>query len=110
MDALADLVSEEPGLDLVGTARDGMKGIALAQFHAPEVLLLDLEATDVSAARFAREVILHAPSTRLVALSRYDDATSVRRTLDAGFHRHISKSSGVADLLMILLEDHVFIA
>ena len=110
MDALVDLVTEEPGLHLVAAARDDLEAIALAQAHAPEVLLVDLQATDISAARIAREVNLHAPSTRLVALSSYHDVASVRRTLDAGFHRHVSKGSGIADLLMILLEDHVCIA
>jgi DNA-binding NarL/FixJ family response regulator len=110
MEALVDLVLEEPGLHLIAATSDGMEAITLAGIHTPEVLLIDLEATDISAARIAREVNLHEPSTRLIALSSYDDAASVRRTLDAGFHRHISKGSGIADLLMILLEDHVCIA
>jgi DNA-binding NarL/FixJ family response regulator len=110
MEALVDLLAEESGLSLVAAARDGLEAIALATVHAPDVLLVDLEATDISAAWIAREVNLHAPTTRLVALSSYHDAASVRRTLDAGFHRHVSKGSGIADLLMILLEDHVCIA
>jgi DNA-binding NarL/FixJ family response regulator len=110
MEALVDLVIEEPGLHLVGATRDGMEAIALARFHTPEVLLLDLAATDVSAALIASEVNLHAPGTQLVALSSYDDAASVRRTLDAGFHRHVSKRSGIADLLTILLEHYVCVA
>jgi DNA-binding NarL/FixJ family response regulator len=110
MEALVDLVIEEPGLQLVAATRSGIEAITLTTVHAPEVLLVDLEATDISAARIAREVSLHSSSTRLVALSSYHDAASVRRTLDAGFHHHISKLSGVADLLMILLEDHVCIA
>jgi DNA-binding NarL/FixJ family response regulator len=110
MGALVDLILEEPGLHLIAVTRNGMEAIALAGIHTPEVLLVDLEATDISAARIAREVNLLEPSVRLVALSSYHDAASVRRTLDAGFHRHVSKSSGIADLLMILLEDHVCIA
>jgi DNA-binding NarL/FixJ family response regulator len=110
MEALVDLVLEEPGLQLVAVARDDTEAIALAQFHEPEVLLVDLEATGVNAARIAREVNLHVPRTQLVALSSYHDTASVRRTLNAGFHRHVSKGSGVADLLMILLEDHVCLA
>jgi DNA-binding NarL/FixJ family response regulator len=75
----------------------------------PDVLLLDLEAGGFSAARVAREISKELPRIRLVALSSHDDQDHVRRLFAAGFHRHISKGSGVADLLNILLEDHVFL-
>jgi DNA-binding NarL/FixJ family response regulator len=110
MDALVELVIEEPGLYVVAATRAGTEAIALARLHQPEMLLVDLEATDISAARIAREVNRHSPSTRMIALSSYHDAANVRRTLNAGFHRHVSKVYGIADLLMVLLEDHVCIA
>lgn len=110
MEALVDLIVSEPGLHVVAATREGAEAIALARLHAPEVLLVDLEASGICAARIARDVNLHAPGTRLVALSAYDDPASVRLALDAGFHHHVSKVSGVADLLVALLEDHVCIA
>jgi DNA-binding NarL/FixJ family response regulator len=110
MEALVDLVIEEPGLQLVAATRRGGEAIELVRLHQPEVLLIDLEATDISAARIAREVNVHSPSTRMIALSSYPDAVEVRRTLDAGFHRCVCKVSGIADLLLILLEDHVCVA
>jgi DNA-binding NarL/FixJ family response regulator len=110
LDALADLIGEEPGLHLIAATRDGMEAIALAGLHRPEVLLVDMQATNISAALIARDVHLVDPSVRLVALSSDDDPASVRRSLEAGFHRHVSKQSGIADLLTILLEDHVCIA
>jgi CheY-like chemotaxis protein len=110
LDALVDLIIEEPDLHLVAATRSATEAIELARLSTPDVLLVDLEATDISAERIAREVNLYSSRTRLIALSSFHDATSVRRTLDAGFHHHISKVSGIADLLMVLLEDHVCIA
>ena len=110
LDALVDLIGEEPGLHVIAATREGMEAVALAGIHRPAVLLVDVEATDISAALIARDVNLNNPSTRLVALSCHDDAASIRRILDAGFDRHVSKRSGIADLLTILLEDHVCIA
>jgi len=110
VDALVDLIGEEPGLHVIAATREGVQAVALVGLHRPEVLLVDVDATDISAGFIARAVNLQNPSTRLVALSGCDDAASVRRILDAGFHRHVSKRSGIADLLTILLEDHVCIA
>jgi YesN/AraC family two-component response regulator len=110
MDALVDLLNEVPGLFLVGAAWNSAEAIALVQVHTPEVVLVDIEATEISAAHIAREISKCTPSTRLVALSSYQDVTHVRRTTDAGFHHHVSKSSDVGDLLTILLEDHACLA
>jgi DNA-binding NarL/FixJ family response regulator len=110
MDAIADLVIGEPGLQLVAAASDTTQAIALSRLHQPDVLLVDLEAIDINAAEIAREVNLHSPSTRMIALSSYHDTADVQRTLDAGFHRKVSKISGIADLVMILLEDHVCVS
>jgi DNA-binding NarL/FixJ family response regulator len=110
MDALVDLVIEEPGLFLVGAAGNSAEAITMAQVHTPDVVLIDMEATDIGAARIAHEISKQTPSTRLVALSSYHDVTSVRRATDAGFHHIVSKSSDVDDLLKILLEDHACLA
>jgi DNA-binding NarL/FixJ family response regulator len=110
VEALVDLLAEESGLCLVGVARNALEAVALAEVHAPEVLLVDTDAVDISVAQFAQAVRLAAPATRMVALSGHEDAASVRRLLDAGFDRHVSKGSGLADLLVNLLEDHVCFA
>jgi DNA-binding NarL/FixJ family response regulator len=110
LEALVDLIGEEPGLHVIAATRDGREAVFLAGIHRPEVFLVDMEATDISAALIARDVHRVNPSIRLVALSHHDDAASVRRSLDAGFDRHVSKRSGIAFLLTILLEDHVCIA
>jgi CheY-like chemotaxis protein len=110
LDALVDLIIEEPDLHLVAATRSATEAIELARLSTPDVLLVDVDATDISAERIAREVNLYSSRTRLIALSSYHDAASVRRTLDAGFHHHVSKVSGIADLLVVLLEDHVCVA
>ena len=110
VEALVDLLAEESGLCLVGVARSALEAVALAEVHAPEVLLVDTDSVDISVVRFAHQVRLAAPATRMVALSGREDAANVRRLLDAGFDRHVSKGSGLADLLANLLEDHVCFA
>jgi hypothetical protein len=70
------------------------------------MLLLDLEATDISVARIARDVNRHSACTRMIVLSTY----TTRPMFDAGFHRHVGKVSGIADLLVVLLEDHASVS
>jgi DNA-binding NarL/FixJ family response regulator len=103
-DALADVVAAEPGLCLVGVARTGAAAVALAA-DKPDVFVVDLDGLDVEPAWLATEV-----TARLIGWSTYHDTFTVRRTLDAGFERHLSKSSDLTELLTILLEEHVVLA
>lgn len=105
--ALVDLLDDEPAITIAGVARNGAEAVSLAISERPDLFLVDLEAIDVGAAWIARETRTHVPGGRLVALSHYDDAVSVRRTLAAGFDRHVSKGVELAYLIPILLEDHV---
>lgn len=107
--ALADLVAEEPGLTYVGTARTGAELVCLVRHQRPDIILVDLEATDVSAEWIVRETRPYVPDSRFVALSIHADTVSVRRTLAAGFHRHVNKGFELDYLLSILLEDHVLL-
>jgi CheY-like chemotaxis protein len=107
LDALVDLVSEEPDLELIGVAGNGEEALSLARSTESAVFLFDLEAVGVDPGSVIYDLNQHEPTVRLIALSSYDDADAVRRSQDAGFHRHVSKIFGIADLLTILLEEHV---
>lgn len=91
-------------------ARNGAELLSLVQHRKPDIILVDLEATDVSAEWIVRETKPYAPDSRFVALSHFSDKVNVRRTLSAGFHRHVNKGSDLGYLLSILLEDHVLLA
>jgi DNA-binding NarL/FixJ family response regulator len=107
-DALADLVDGAAGLDFVGVARDCAEAVALALAREPDIVLVDLEMTNADAAQIAREVGIHLPGARIIALSTYPHQMHNRRALPAGLHRYLNKSTDLADLLPTLLEEHVF--
>ncbi|MFD2082022.1 hypothetical protein SAMN05421678_101346 [Actinopolymorpha cephalotaxi] len=125
VDALVDLLADEPDLELLGVAGNSEEVLALVQApRAPDVLLFDIDTysaysaysgsnstsnTESAGSKEAPNVndLSHRlPNTRLVALSNYDDIAAVRQTLEAGFHRHVSKRFVEQDLAAILKEEH----
>lgn len=58
---LEKFILEQSGYDVV-TARDGLEGIAKAEFRRPDLILLDLMMPDVSGGRMLDEMKQH-PST-----------------------------------------------
>lgn len=119
VDALVDLLTDEPDLELLGVAGNSEEVLALVQApRAPDVLLFDIdsymqsyiesntESAGSKGAPAVNDLSRRLPNTRLVALSNYDDIAAVGQTLEAGFHRHLSKRFVEQDLAAILKEEH----
>ena len=91
--ALAALLSAEPGVELVGAAEDAIEAIELARRELPDVAIVDARMPGGGGARAVREILLHSPSTVVVAMSAHTDRESVFEMLDAGAVDYIIKGT-----------------
>src|SRR2546422_3806811 len=91
--ALAALLSAEPGVELVGAAEDAVEAIELARRELPDVAIVDARMPGGGGARAAREILLHSPTTVVVALSAHTDRESVFEMMDAGAVDYIIKGT-----------------
>lgn len=84
LEAMAQLVSTDPFIHLVGTATDAVQAIDLAALETPDVALLDVRMPGGGGSRAAREIRLRSPETRIVALSASTDPRTVVSMVRAG--------------------------
>jgi PAS domain S-box-containing protein len=94
-EALADLVSGQSHLELVGAAVDHPDAIRLAVSARPQVALLDARMPGGIATTTVRAIRDQAPNVEVLVLSAYEDAESALELLDAGVAGYLVK--GVAD-------------
>jgi signal transduction histidine kinase len=83
-DAIAELIDTEPGFDLVAAVGDTDAAIAVAAHTLPDVALVDVKMPGGGGQRAAREIRDLSPTTRVVALSAYEDRRTVLEMLQAG--------------------------
>ncbi|HXF37004.1 MAG TPA: ATP-binding protein [Actinomycetota bacterium] len=98
-DALSDLVSSDPSMELVGTAADADQAIALALDRRPDVALIDVKMPAGGGARAAREIRAGSPRTHVVALSAYEDRRTVLEMLRAGVVGYVVKGTAAEEIL-----------
>ena len=79
--ALARLLNETPGLDVVGSSSNGEEGLAAARELKPDVITLDVEMPVLNGLDMLRRLMIETP-TRVVMLSSLTTANA-RTTLDA---------------------------
>src|ERR1700730_2260130 len=100
--ALAELIETEDTLELVGTAKDAQEAIELAIRERPDVALLDVKMPAGGCPRAAREVRTASPQSRVVAISAYEDRTSVLEMLRAGAVGYLVKGTRAAEIVKMI--------
>lgn len=98
-EALADLVSSDVAMDLVGAAADADEAIEVARREHPDVALLDVKMPAGGGSRAAREILKDWPQTHIVALSAYEDRRTVLEMLRAGVVAYIVKGTSAEEIL-----------
>jgi len=100
--ALADLVTSDDGLELVGAARDADEAIAMAEATSPDVALVDVRMPAGGGLRVAEELHRRAPNTRVIAHTAVDDRATVVRMLRSGAVGYLVKGTPPADILVAI--------
>ena len=97
-DALADLITSEGSLRLVGAAGDAEEAISLAEAIRPDVAIVDVKMPG-GGARAARGILGASPATRVIALSAHEDRETVLEMLRAGAVGYLVKGTAPDEIV-----------
>jgi len=86
-------VKGEPALSLIGSAADAQQAIDLAVEHKPDAAIIDVAMPAGGGVRAVREIREHSPETSVIALSGYDDRSTVLEMLEAGATAYLVKGA-----------------
>ena len=98
-EALAALFAQEPSVDLVGVAADADEAARLAATDRPDVALIDVSMPAGGGPRAAREIARSSPRTRVIALSAFEDRSTVLEMLRAGAVGYLVKGTDAEDIV-----------
>jgi len=95
---LRRLLEEEPDLEVVGEAADGLEAIRMAEELEPDVVITDLVMGGVSGVEVTRQVTERVPRSRVVVLSMYGNESYVLDALRSGARAYVLKESTSEEL------------
>ena len=100
MKLVEQLIARRPNMRLL-SAGDGTRGIALARIHQPEVILMDINLPGISGIQ-ALKILREDPATEhipVIAISANAMTHDIRRGLEAGFMRYLTKPIKVTEFM-----------
>ena len=95
---LVEVLSEDPEIEVVGEAADGITATELATTTAPDVILLDVRMprrTGVEACRAIKEAV---PATKIIMLTVSDEEADLYETVKNGASGYLPKDSSIEEV------------
>lgn len=83
-ESLRELLDFEPGLRVVGVARSGAEGVALALEHRPDVILMNYSMPEMDGLEAIRRIKARLPDASILMLSAFDPPELIAAAFDAG--------------------------
>ena len=97
-EGLRSLISEIPGMEVIGEAGNGREAVRLATELRPDLVVMDVNMPDLNGIETTRQLLKDLPAVKVIALSMYSDRRFVTGMLRAGASGYMLKASAFDEL------------
>lgn len=96
---LEQLFAGTDDIEVVASADNGARAVAMAREHRPDVVLMDLQMPGVDGVAATREIMAERLGVDVLVLTSYSDGERIVAALDAGAVGYLLKDADPEDVL-----------
>lgn len=98
-EGLITLISNEPGMQVIGFATNGLDAVEKSRSLQPDVIIMDLVMPRMDGVQATAEILRRQPAARILVLTSFDDKDRVLQSIQAGAAGYILKDSDPDELV-----------
>jgi two-component system, NarL family, response regulator LiaR len=98
-DAIRTILERSAEFKVVGEAESGADAVQFCRQNHPALVLMDIGLEGMNGIEATTEIARHAPHSRVVILSMYDDEDSVVSAIRSGARGFVLKKASAAELV-----------
>jgi two-component system response regulator NreC len=98
-EGLANMLKDQPGMEVVGEAGNGREAIQLAHEFAPDLVIMDVTMPGLNGIDATRIITSSSKNVRVIALSMYSDKQFVQGMMQAGASGYLLKDCAFDELV-----------
>ncbi|MFI8434788.1 response regulator [Streptomyces sp. NPDC079020] len=97
-EGFAVLLASQPGIEIAGTAADGVEALAKVAELCPDVVLMDVRMPEMDGLEATARIVASTPDTKVLILTTYDLDEYVYQALCAGASGFLLKDASARQL------------
>ena len=103
---ISRMLSDVPGLTVVGEADSGEKAIELARALKPDVVLMDVRMPGIGGLEATRKLISQNKDLKVVAVTVCDEEPFPTRLMQAGATGYVTKGAALDEMVTAIRKVH----
>ena len=100
------MLSDVPGIKVVGEADNGEDGLKLARELSPDVVLMDIRMPGVGGLEATRKILHYSPDTKVLVITACADDMHPTRLLQIGAFGYLTKDASVDEMIQAIRTVH----
>jgi two-component system invasion response regulator UvrY len=100
------LLSDVPGIKVIGEARSGEEAVKLAKDKAPDVVLMDVKMPGIGGLEATRKMLRSNPDIKIIALTVCGGEPFPTKLLQAGASGYLTKGAGLEEMVSAIRAVH----
>jgi DNA-binding NarL/FixJ family response regulator len=101
-DGIKAILERSTEFQVMGEAENGTEAVQICKEKRPDIILMDISLPGINGIEATTEILRHAPETRVIMLSMYDDEHRVVSAIRSGARAFVLKKASSQDLLNAL--------
>jgi two-component system response regulator NreC len=98
LQGLKTLIEQEPDMEVVGEAEDGLKAVTMARELIPHVVVMDIKMPELNGIEATQQILSEVSDVKVIALSMYADRRFVANVLKTGACGYLLKDCAFEEL------------
>ncbi|NIP31602.1 MAG: UvrY/SirA/GacA family response regulator transcription factor [Candidatus Dadabacteria bacterium] len=100
------MLSDVPGIKVVGEANNGEDGLKLVRELSPEIVLMDIRMPGVGGLEATRKILQYSPDTKVLIITVCSDDMHPTRLLQIGAAGYLTKDASVDEMIQAIRTIH----
>lgn len=107
------LLTDVPGITVVGQARSGEEAISLAKDLTPDIVFMDIKMPGIGGLEATKRILARQPQTKVIVVSAFNDDVYPATLLKAGAYGYITKNADTEEIktaVQMVLSDKIYVS